>query len=258
MTPVVIAEAARLLAEARRSGPTLEAFPASCRPLSLDVAHAIQLATAECIGDSIGGWKVGATPEGRLARGALLRSRLVPGGSRVEASTLPLLGVECEIAFRFDRDLGPRSPAYTYEEVADAVTALPGIEIVDSRFVGYPKAPLLDRVADCMSNGAFILGTPRADWREFDLADLDAELAIGGRTIVRRTGGHPAQDPLLPAVALVNDLRSSVGVRAGEIVTTGTYTGLNFALPGQRVVAIFHGFGTAEVTFDDATPRGAR
>ena len=54
-------------------------------------------------------------------------------------------------------------------------------------------------------------------------------------------------DPLLPAVALVNELPG--GAKAGQIVTTGTYTGLNFAKPGQTAVATFAGFGTVEVSF---------
>src|SRR5438067_2119212 len=78
-------------------------------------------------------------------------------------------------------------------------------------------------------------------WRDFDLETLDVELVVDYHRIVHRTGGHPTKDPLLPAVALVNDLRGSTGVRVGQIVTTGTYTGLNFAKPGQTVVATFAG-----------------
>ena len=67
---------------------------------------------------------------------------------------------------------------------------------------------------------------------------------------MRRTGGHPTKDPLLPAVALVNDLRGEAGVAAGQIVTTGTYTGLNHARRGQRVVATFHGVGAVHAMFE--------
>jgi hypothetical protein len=34
------------------------------------------------------------------------------------------------------------------------------------------------------------------------------------------------------------------------VMTTGTYTGLNYAKPGQTVVASFAGFGSAQVAFD--------
>ena len=69
---------------------------------------------------------------------------------------MPLLGIEAEIAFRFERDL----PAgkYSYAQVADAVTAFAAIEIVDSRFRTYPDLPLMDRHADCVSNGGFVRG----------------------------------------------------------------------------------------------------
>lgn len=252
MTPEAIAGAARILTESRRRGQLLDALPAALRPETLDDAHAIQEATATQLAEAIAGWKVSATPDGRVARGALLRSRLYPSGSRIAADAMPLLGVEAEIAFRFDRDLAPRGRPYDYDDVAAAVTAVPAIEVVDSRFRDYPNAPLLDRIADCMSNGAFIYGQAQASWRDCDLGALDVELIIDERSIVRRSGGHPTKDPLLPAVALANDLRSGSGVRAGQIVTTGTYTGLNFAQPGQTVRAVFHGFGAVAVQFDGA------
>ena len=91
------------------------------------------------------------------------------------------------------------------------------------------------------------MGTAKEEWRKFDLAKLDARLEIDEGVLVRRVGGHPAGDPLLPAVDLVNDLRHTTGVRAGQVMTTGTYTGLNFVKPGQNVKAIFEGFGSAQV-----------
>ena len=93
---------------------------------------------------------------------------------------------------------------------------------------------MLDKIADCVSNGAFVRGAPQKRWREFDLSKLEARVEIDGAVIVRQVGGHPTKDPLLPAVDLVNDLRRSLGVRAGQFMTTGTFTGLNFAKPGQR------------------------
>jgi 2-keto-4-pentenoate hydratase len=240
MDQEAISQAAGLLIEARESGVLLDGLPASCRPQDLDQAHAIQDATVAALGEAVAGWKVGAPIDGRIVRGALLRSRII-------AARVPLLGVEAEIAFRFDRALEPRARPYENAEVAAAVTAFPAIEIVDSRFRDYRGAPLLERIADCVSHGAFVEGAAQRRWREFDLSKLDARLEIDGQVVVQRVGGHPAGDPLLPAVELVNDLRHTTGVRACQVMTTGTYTGLNFAKPGQRVSAIFEGFGSAEV-----------
>ena len=249
MERAAIHRAAGLLVEARRTGVLLAGLPPSCRPESVDDALAIQDATVAALGATVAGWKVGSRQDGRVVRGALLRSRVFRSGAELRASEVPLLGVEAEIAFRFDRDLPPRERPYDHGEVADAVTAFPAIEVVDSRYRDYRSAPLIERIADCASNGAFVYGPPQVHWREFDLAKLDARLEIDGRVVVRRVGGHPAGDPLLPAVDLVNDLRLAGGVRAGAIMTTGTYTGLNFAEPGQRIRVAFEGFGSAEVEF---------
>jgi 2-keto-4-pentenoate hydratase len=247
-----IEAAATILAGARRTGKLLDALPEVARPASLDEAHAIQDATATVLGDTIAGWKVAVTPDGALARGGILRSRMRSDGATVPATEVPLLGVESEIAFRLERDLPAREAAYAYDEVAAAVTALLGIEIVDSRFGNYPNAPFLDRVADFMSNGAYVRGADVARWRALDLATLDVELRIDGASVVRKVGGHVAKDPLLPLVALANDLRGDGGLSAGTLVTTGTYTGLHFAKPGQSIEAIFHGVGAVRLRFQDS------
>ena len=247
MNEDAIRQAAALLIGARRSGVLLDGLPAPCRPQSLDEAHAIQDATVTALGEDVAGWKVGSPIDGRIVHGALLRSRIIPSGGTIAAAQVPLLGVEAEVAFRFDRALEPRELAYKYAEVAAAVTAFPAIEIVDSRYRDYRGTPLIERIADCVSNGAFVEGAPQLMWPRFDLSRLDARLEIDGEVVVQRIGGHPAGDPLLPAIDLVNDFRHTMGVRAGQIMTTGTYTGLSFAKPGQRVRAIFEGFGFAEV-----------
>lgn len=244
-----IERAATLLAGARREGRMLDGLPADARPATAADAHAIQAATAAQLGEAVAGWKVSPPGNGPLVRGGLLRSRVFISPARIPLALVPLLGVEAEIAFRFDRAMPARERDYSYDEVASAVTAFPAIEVVASRFRDYAGTPLLDRAADFVSNGAFVQGAARADWRSFDLARLEATLSIGGKEIVRRVGGHVTGDPLLPALALVNDLRSGPGVAAGQLMTTGTYTGLNYAKPGQTAVAEFAGFGSVEVRF---------
>lgn len=157
-----------------------------------------------------------------------------------------MLGIEAEIAFRFDRAFPPRKQPFERDEVAAAVTAFPAIEIVGSRFCSYADTPPIVRVADYMSNAAFVAGRPRPDWRSFDLKTLEASLSIDGIEVVRRVGGN-ANDPLDQAVALVNALRAKGGIAAGKFVTTGTYTGLSKAIPARSMRAVFAGFGSAEM-----------
>lgn len=244
-----IDRAVSLLVAARRTGRLIDALPRDARPKGVAEAHAIQEATVVALGDAIGGWKVAAPIDGHLVRGAIMRSLMFDSPARVSATLAPMMGVEAEVAFRFERDLPARERDYAYGEVAGAVVAFPAIEVVATRFSDYARTPLLDRAADFVSNGAFVRGPAVPDWRRHDLSKLEAVLTIGGTEIVRRIGGHAAGDPLLPAVALVNDLRRDAGVKAGQVMTTGTYTGMNLAQPGQAVTASFSGFGAVEMQF---------
>ena len=238
------AQAAELLVAARRTGRLLDALPASCRPQTLADAIAIQDATIVALGETVAGWKV-AIVEGSAVRSPIMASRVFENGARLEAATVPLLGIEAEIAFRFGRDLPPGK--YSYEDVAAAVSAFAAIEVVDSRFRDREAVTAQERNADFVTNGGFVPGPPAADWRKLDLANIAVTLTFGGEVIVKRSGGHASGDPLLPAVALANDLPG--GIKAGQFVTTGTYTGLTFAKLGQTVVAEFVGMGKVEVGF---------
>lgn len=247
MTPSAIDRAAAMLLDARRTGIHLAALDPACRPASIEDAHAIQDALVRRTGEQVKGWKVAGLEPGQVTRGAILGSRMWSSPARIKASDVPLLGIEAEIAFRFDESLPPRALPYTMEEISRVVTALPAIEIVDSRFQSYRGTDVLDRLCDCMSNGGLICGAPRADWRDFDLSRLPVRLLADGEPIVESEGGHTNGDPLRPALALANLMRTGPGISAGQIVTTGTFTGLTFAEPGQTIRVEFAGFGQVEV-----------
>jgi len=240
-----VADAADLLVAARRTGTLLGALPDACKPQTLDDAFAIQDATVAALGETIAGWKV-AIVDGQTVRAPIMASLVFESGARIKAATMPLLGIEAEIAFRFERDLP--AGTYTYEDVAGAVSAFAAIELVDSRFRSHTVVSAQQRNADFVTNGGFVRGPSAAAWRTLDLVNIPITLTIGGQEIVKRTGGHMAGDPLLPAVALVNALPG--GIKSGQFVTTGTYTGLTFAKPGQTAVAAFAGFGQVEVGFE--------
>jgi 2-keto-4-pentenoate hydratase len=241
-----MSEAVDILVAARRDRAWIDALPPSAKPGNLAEAHAIQDATVVALGDSVAGWKV-SPGAGEVMRGVILGSVTLQSPASIPAAQVPLLGIEAEIAFRFDHALPPRDHDYTRVEIEAVVTAFVAIEIVATRFISYADAPPMDRTADCMSNGAFVVGTGRGDWRDFDLVGLEAVVEINGQEVVRRAGGHPAKDPLIPAITLVNALRSSTGIKAGQFITTGTYTGLYRAQPGDQVTARFTGFGEAGV-----------
>jgi len=246
MEAASIETAARLIVQAtRREIPPPDRLPEDVSPKTAAEALAIQDKVIDLLGETVVGWKV-AVVDGEVLRGAVLASRKMPTGAVIPAGAMPLCGIEAEIAFRFDRDMPYRPEGYSEEELAAAVTAMVVIEVVDTRFASYQEAPFLDRAADFMSNGGFVIGTVRDDWRSFDLAKLEVAVTAGGEEIARGVGGHIAGNPILPALALVNDHKA--GIAKGTFISTGTFSGLKYAKPGDAVHVAFEGFGAADLT----------
>jgi 2-keto-4-pentenoate hydratase len=253
MDAQAIEQAAHMLAKAWRSKQPLERLPEQCRPRDGAEALAIQAAALAELGETVAGWKAAILPERGLMIGLVPRSRVFADGAAIPSGMFSMLGIEAEIAFRFDRSLPPREAPYERGEIEDAVTAFPAIELVDTRFPSYERAHFYDRAADFLSNGGFVAGPAREDWQAFDLEDIEASVTIDGEERVRRSGGHASRDPLLPAIALVNHLRLTTGAPAGAFVTTGTYTGLERAEPNSAVEASFEGFGSVGLRFVAST-----
>lgn len=250
MDPKRIAEAASLLAAARRAQKRIDGLPEACRPQSVDEAHAIQDAVTAALGVDVLAYKANAPTAGSPGLRAPIYASLVrisPG--RVPTAEAPQCGVEGEVAFRFRHDLPPRATAYTREEVAAAVDACAAIEVVSSRFADPTAMTANDRLADAISNGGFVYGRVVADWRGLDLGRIKVRLTVNGETVVEQAGGHPIGDPLTVAVALVETLRAGVGVKAGQFATCGSYTGLRYIKPGDTCGVSFEGLGAAEMQF---------
>lgn len=249
MDRTAIELAADALANAWKSGKLLDSLPPGCSPSTVYEALQIQDALIMRLGEPVAGWKVARPPSGEMLSGAILRPRLFANGAQVPASLTPLRGVEAEIAFHFDKPLPSRATDYTREEVEGAVTAFVGFEIVDSRFRDYKGAPLFDKTADLQSNGGFIVGPNIADWRKRDLVNIVVTLKVNDEIKHQAKGGHPQKDPLVPAIAFVNLRRKSGGIGAGQVVTTGTYTGMTFVKPGDAMSAHFEGVEPVAFSF---------
>lgn len=242
---------AQYMADARLAGRLLSTMPNGIMPRTVADAHAVQDALADRLGETVAGWKISGIDPTDAKRGAILGSRIFKSGARLPASQFSMLGLEAEIAFRFERDLPVRDIAYSYEEGEAAVTAFPAFEVVDTRFADYAGTPPLHRLCDFGSNGGLVCGTPNPDWRKFDFTSIGVVLTSDGEVLVDAAGGHPNRDPLLPAVALIEQLRGGAGVRAGQVVTTGSFTGMRIMEVGKTIRATFKEFGSIEVRFED-------
>lgn len=215
-------------------------------------AYAIQDATMARLG-AAGGWKVGAkTPQDEPACAPLPAARLLPSGSKATGAFWCLRGVEVEVALRLGCDLDPHGELLPPEKIINAFDAIfPAIEVVETRLADWPDSTPLTKLADLQSHGALILGAPSAMLpAQLDLQTVEARLAFDGKTVAHTHGGNPANDVwrMLAWLALHCSQRGQP-LRAGQIVTTGSCTGMLFAAEGERVQAELAGIGKVEMQF---------
>lgn len=255
-----IEKAADLLWQARLSGHRLDGLPQDCRPRSLAEGYAIQAAMSARAGRRVLGWKLAVTSEAgqrRLGVGEPLSGRLFDGfvlvdNARLEAGPMNMRVVEAEFAFRLGRDLPPRASPYGIEDVMDAVEDLHlAIEVPDSRFEHHAGMDAPGMVADDAFAGWFILGPKLAGWRGLDLPQRTVRAVCNGRIA---SEGHSAEtlgDPRQQLFWLAQDqARRGEGLKAGDIVTTGTCITPVKILPGDRVTVEFMDLGEVAAAFD--------
>ena len=248
------------LRDARRSARCLEPLPLEWKPVELACAYRLQRAVAADLG-AIRGWKVsGLTAEQQRAMGVeaplaapLLGPWLHASDATLQASGFVRPRLECEFAFALAADLPSRARAYTRAEVEAAINALRlGVEIVDSRLPA--DSGVLAELADDLNNGAYVAGAAIESWRDVDYA----KVRIGLRHQVDRGDEMLAEgdgraildgDPVGALVLLANlPALHPRGLRAGDIVTTGSCTGA-VALPGAGAYqADFGALGTVAFT----------
>lgn len=236
----------RLFLEARRA-PRTFAIPADLVLRSDEEAYRVQdMVFAQLWpGERPAAWKAGGASDKVEPTAAPIHA--VHGSpATLPAAGMNMIGVEAEIAFRLARDLPARQEPYREEEVAAAVgEALVTIELCDTRLADWKDAPALWKLADFQSNSALVVGSGTRDWRAIDFKAQRVELRIGERTIAA-TGAHAFGNPfrLMPWIA-AHCARRIGGLRAGDIVTTGSWTGLELARLGDEIVARFPGIGEA-------------
>lgn len=225
-------------------------------PSTTDEAYAIQQRFRELAGIEIGAWKVGATSEAAQGLlgvdepflGAVGRDRVAASGAEFEVAEwfTGSPAIEIEVGLRPTVDLVdvPDDPM----ELADRVEVVPCIEVVDSRFgaiIGPPGACL---VADNGVASALVVGAPIAldadGVRSIDATAM--QLVVDDRDPVDGVASMALGHPLVALHAAAR-LANRVGtpIRAGQVVSTGTCTGLT---PVEAGTSITGRVGDAVIT----------
>jgi 2-keto-4-pentenoate hydratase len=244
-------DAANTLLDARRTNNPITDLPPDLQPATLDEAYLVQDIMAAAY-EEIGGWKVGApTAEATPIFGPMPRNWIAPSGSVLSEQTHRYRGLEAEIAFLIGKDLPSRGTPYSREEIIAVIASChPAIEVLESGFIDPLAATQLSMFADLQMHGGFIYGPAYSDWKNLDFTQEQVSLAIDGLVRVERTGSNTSGDliRLLPWLANEGAARTG-GLRAGQWVTTGSWTGNVQALAGSSVDVSFSHAGRVSLRF---------
>lgn len=232
---------------------------------SVAAAYDVQRRVTALAGRRRVGWKVGATSQA---------AQTLLGVS--EPATAPMLApdchlspadvgvfdgqsvsLECELAFRFASGLPARLEPYGRAEVLAAVgSVLPAIEVVGCRFEGgFAGLGGIRLIADMAAHTAWVRGAEHDDWRRFDLPRHAVWLVHDGKTVAEGIGANVLGDPLRVLEWTANHLsRLGDGLAAGEVVSTGTLTGVTPVRLGNSLLADFGELGRVEIRLVAAEP----
>lgn len=251
-------ELARLLASLRRDCRQQSGLDARLVPPDPATAYRVAGLVAEELGWPVLGWKIAAF---KAEMQQALRTDSPIYGRTYFVTETPITVVhaklaspipEVEFQARLGADLPPRAKPYSVEEVTEAVASLhPGLELAECRFIhdaAFPPLPAI--LADGAGSGTIVYGPAIADWKSRDIAGQEATLSSDGRLRRKGTAGAALDHPMAPLTWLANELsRTGVGLKAGQMVSTGTLTGMLAPKPGETYVADFGSFGSVSVSF---------
>jgi len=225
---------------------------AQVAPPDAAAAYAVQDETMRGLGP-VGGWKVGAKgPAMEPACAPLPAGGLIASGAALLGPPWRMRGIEVEVAVRLGRDLIAADGELGAATLRDAIECvLPVIEVVETRLADWRDSAPLAQLADLQSHGGLVVGEPSAlNPHDLDLRSVDAYLAFDGQPVASTHGANPAGDiwRLLGWLARHCTERGQP-LRKGQVITTGSCTGMLFAPEGAHVQAQLAGIGLVEVRF---------
>ena len=88
------------------------------------------------------------------------------------------------------------------------------------------------------------------EWQKEDIASQRVTLSGNGISRREGTAAEAIDDPITPVLWLANELSSKgFGLKSGQIISTGTLTGMLRPKAGETFVADFGRFGQVQATY---------
>ena len=240
------------LLDARHSNNPIADLPADLIPVDIPEVYFVQDAVAAAFGP-IGGWKIGAaTPDATPVFAPMPAAWIAASGSTLSGSRWRFRGLEAEIAFLVGHDLPPRTQPYTREEALAAMASChPAIEVLESAFIDPTQATKFASLADLQMHGGFLYGPAFENWQTTNFNTETVVLAVDGVIRVERTGSNTSGDllKLIPWLANHGATRTG-GLRAGQWITTGSWTGNTLATSSSAVDVDFTTAGHVDLRYE--------
>ena len=246
-----------LLAEARRSGRQIEHLPAHLIPEDAEAGYVIADAVAAELGWETLGWKIAGTTAAMRARlkvnepiyGRTYRRHVMASPARLAHGNLLDPLVECEFLVTLGADLPLRDQPFSMADIRAAVASVhAGIEVAECRFPMSALPPLPAILADGSASGRYVFGDVLPNE---DLARIQVMLEVDGVALRQGSGADVMGDPLAPILWLTEaQRRRGEGLAAGQVISTGSCTGMLPIRAGQRVRARFGDTALVEIAFD--------
>ena len=252
------ADLAKLLASLRQNGRQQSGLDQRLTPPDSDIAYRIAKMVEVQLGWHVGGWKIaGIKREMQRALrtdtpiyGRVFKQHILPSPACFEFSKLCSPIPEVEFQARLGTDLPPRATPYHVNEVTEAVASLhPGIELAECRFIKdkyFPSLPAI--LADGAGSSTLIYGPAIDNWKSVDIVTQEVSLLCDGKLLRSGSAKEALEHPMIPLTWLTNELsRTKIGLKAGQLISTGTMTGMLKPRAGQVYHADFGPFGTVSL-----------
>ncbi len=250
-------ELASSLWEARRSANRIATGDG---PATVEDAYVVQGAINGVCGSDLVGFKIGATADVALETlqltepfyGPLFSAFNKSSGADVVVPDNYVVLLETEFVIGIGEDIKASGSEISQADI-EAVTAwvAPAFELVATRFDMELPGNGVRLIADSGGNHDFVMGDKYSAWKDLDLAAHPASLFINDEEIASGHSGmsikgHPAG---MTAWLANHYTLADRGLKAGDIITTGTCTGMTPVKPGDVARADFGPMGSVTANF---------
>jgi 2-keto-4-pentenoate hydratase len=161
----------------------------------------------------------------------------IPASAILRASPCAVPGahglIEPEIAMVLARDLPARATPYSDPEIRDAIGECRLVlEFITTRYADKASATPPEILADSYNNHGLLIGPVIPGALDKPLARLHvtistANVGTAGGALFDKENGHPSGHPMKAFTWLVHFLNGrGEGLKAGQVVTTGSYAGI--------------------------------